>query len=155
MASPGPTIVRRVAWLVVGAAGMLGTDLRHVLDDHDIEHTDAARGDIDLEDEDAVLRAVRGHDVVANCAAWTAVDEAETHEDEAFVLNALAPRLLARAARIHDTRLLQLSTDYVFDGHAAQPYAEDAVPAPVSVYGRTKAAGEQAARAEAPDHALV
>ncbi len=134
---------------------MLGTDLRGVLDGHDLPHTDVTRGDIDLTDETAVMRAVAGHDVVVNCAAWTAVDDAEEHEAEAYTANAVVPGLLARAARAHDARLIQVSTDYVFDGRASTPYAEDAALAPRSAYGRTKGAGEWAVRAEAPQHALV
>ena len=134
---------------------MLGTDLRVVLDGHDIPHTDVTRGDLDLTDETAVTRAVAGHDVVVNCAGWTAVDDAETHEAEAYQANAVVPGLLARAVRAHGARLVQVSTDYVFDGHASAPYAENAALAPRSAYGRTKGAGEWAVRAEAPDHALV
>ena len=134
---------------------MLGTDLRAVLERHGIAHVGVDLGDLDLLDEAAVSAAVQGHDVVVNCAAWTAVDDAESHEDKAFTINAVAPALLARAARTHDARLIHLSTDYVFRGDGDQPYAEDAAPAPQSAYGRTKAAGEWAVRAEAPEHHIV
>ena len=146
-------------WLVVGSLGMLGTDVRDVLDDHAIAHTDCDKGDIDLFDPDGLAELVDGHDVVVNCAAWTAVDAAEEKEGAAFTLNAVAPGHLARAARQHDARLLQVSTDYVFDGSredsGSAPYAEDHPLGPRSAYGRTKAAGEWAVRAEAPEHALV
>jgi len=94
-------------------------------------------------------------DVVVNCAAWTAVDDAESQEAAAFDLNAVAPQLLARAAREAGARMVQISTDYVFDGQAGEPYAEDAALAPRSAYGRTKVAGEWAVRAENPDHLVV
>jgi dTDP-4-dehydrorhamnose reductase len=138
---------------------MLGTDVRAVLDEHGIAHTDCDKGDIDLFDPAALAEVVAGHEVVVNCAAFTAVDAAEESEAAAFRLNAVAPAHLARAARRHDARLLQVSTDYVFDGSAedsgSAPYAEDHPLGPRSAYGRTKAAGEWAVRAEAPEHALI
>ena len=142
-------------WLVTGAAGMLGTDVREVLDAAGIAHDDVTRADLDLLDETAVDRAVAGHDVVVNCAAWTAVDDAEEHEPEAFAANAVAPSLLALATRHHGARLVHVSTDYVFDGAATTPYDEEHPRAPRSAYGRTKAAGEWAVLSTAPRQALV
>jgi dTDP-4-dehydrorhamnose reductase len=106
---------------------------------------------LDVTDPTAVRAAVAGCDVVVNCAAWTGVDEAETHEGQAFAVNAVGPALLARACAFGGARLLQISTDYVFGGDAAEPYPEHAVPAPRTAYGRTKAAGEWAVRAELPE----
>ncbi len=143
-------------WLVTGSNGMLGTDVVDLLHSLGEEVTPATRATLDVTDADAVLGAVRSHDVVVNAAAWTAVDDAESHEPEAAAVNGDAPRLLARAAREHGARLVQVSTDYVFDGSARAPYAEDAPTAPASAYGRTKAAGERAVREELPDgHLLV
>jgi len=160
-----PTTPASRRWLVVGAAGMLGTDLLARLRtpaDTSVDEAGAradvvgvGRADLDVTDADAVLAAVRGFDVVVNCAAWTAVDDAEAHEPEAFRVNATGAANLARAAHFAGARLVQVSTDYVFDGGATAPYAEDAPLAPVSAYGRTKAAGEWAVRAEAPDHLIV
>ncbi len=143
--------MRQVTWLVAGASGMLGTDLRAVLDDRGIAWRGIDRADLDLLDAAAVEDAVSGHDVVANCAAWTAVDDAEAHEPDAFAVNAVAPANLARAAQRTGAWIVQVSTDYVFAGDAGTPYAEDAAPAPRSAYGRTKLAGEWAVRAEAPE----
>jgi dTDP-4-dehydrorhamnose reductase len=139
-----------VRWLVTGAGGMLGTDIVDRLVGLHEDVTAADRPSLDVTDPDAVDRAVAGHDVVVNAAAWTAVDAAESQEKEAAAVNATAPRLLARAARRHGARLVQVSTDYVFDGAARTPYPEDAAPSPASAYGRTKAAGEQAVRDELP-----
>ncbi len=144
-----------MGWLVTGALGMLGTDMCRVLARHDIPMTPLDRGDLDLFDEEAVGRAVAAHDVVVNCAAWTAVDDAENDEDEAHKINAVAPGVLARAAARHGRRIVQLSTDYVFDGAARSPYDEDAPTDPASAYGRTKAAGEAAVRSAAPGQHLV
>lgn len=142
-------------WLVTGAGGMLGTDVVARLEQAGHEVRAADRDDVDVTDPAAVEAAVRDVDVVVNCAAWTAVDDAETTEAPAFTLNAVAPQLLARAARAAGARIVQVSTDYVFDGAATSPYAEDAPLAPRSAYGRTKAAGEWAVRAENPDHLIV
>ena len=142
-------------WLLTGAQGLLGTDARIVLEESGMEVTAPGRVALDITDEQSVEAAVRGHDVVLNCAAWTAVDDAETRLNEAFAANAVGPRLLARAARRHGALLVQVSTDYVFDGKATRPYAETAPVGPRSAYGRTKAAGEQAVREEAPDGHLV
>jgi dTDP-4-dehydrorhamnose reductase len=136
-------------WLVAGAGGMLGQDVTAMLSGREV--TAAGRGDLDITDAAAVLAAVRGHDVVVNCAAWTAVDDAETQEGPAFAINAVGAANLARACARTGAALVHVSTDYVFAGDADQPYPEDAGLAPRSAYGRTKAAGEWAVRAELPD----
>lgn len=142
-------------WIVTGAGGMLGTDLVALLRDRGAEVTALGRQDLDVTDPVQVAEGVRDVDVVVNCAAWTAVDDAEEREAEAFTLNAVAPQLLARSARLAGARMVHVSTDYVFAGDAALPYAESAALAPRSAYGRTKAAGEWAVRVECPDHLVV
>jgi dTDP-4-dehydrorhamnose reductase len=144
-----------VKWLVTGSNGMLGTDLVDLLERAREDVTAAPRSLLDVTDPAAVDELVRGHDVVVNAAAWTAVDDAEEHESEAAAINAGAARLLARAAQRHGGRLVQVSTDYVFDGTATAAYSEDAPVAPASAYGRTKADGERAVREELPDRHLV
>ncbi|SKC36239.1 dTDP-4-dehydrorhamnose reductase [Krasilnikoviella flava] len=150
-----PTSPAGARWVVTGAGGMLGHDLLDVLRAAGADVVALDRADLDVTDAAAAAAAVQGADVVVNCAAWTAVDDAETHEPDAFRVNATGAANLARAAHAAGARLVQVSTDYVFDGSASAPYAEDAPPAPVSAYGRTKAAGEWAVRAEAPDHLIV
>lgn len=140
-------------WLLTGAKGMLGLDLQAVLTDAGVDKkqlTALARADLDVTDPDAVRRAVRGHDIVVNCAAYTAVDDAETHEARAFAVNAVGAFNVANACRETGARLVHLSTDYVFSGDAREPYAEDAPLAPLSAYGRSKAAGEWAVQAHCP-----
>ncbi|WP_418275977.1 dTDP-4-dehydrorhamnose reductase [Isoptericola jiangsuensis] len=142
-------------WLVVGAGGMLGTDLMARLAAAGIDARGLRRADLDVTDAEAAQTALAGYDVVVNATAYTAVDDAETHEAEAFAVNATGVANLARAAHAAGARFVHVSTDYVFDGGATAPYAEDAAVAPRSAYGRTKAAGEWAVRAEAPDHLVV
>lgn len=142
-------------WLVVGAGGMLGTDLVDLLVSRGSEVTALGRADLDVTDAEAARGAAAGSAVVVNCAAWTAVDDAEAREADAFAVNATGAANLARAAHAAGARFVHVSTDYVFDGEATAPYAEDAPIAPRSAYGRTKAAGEWAVRAEAPDHLVV
>lgn len=142
--------------LVTGAAGMLGTDLVTALLEADHDVTGYTRDDLDVTDPAAVADAVRGHDVVVNTAAWTAVDAAETDEGSAFVVNAVGPALLAGACAGAGARLVQVSTDYVFGAAApGAPVGADTVPAPRSAYGRTKAAGEWAVRAALPDAVVL
>lgn len=142
-------------WVVFGAAGMLGQDMVAAAEAAGHRVTALRRSDVDITSASAVLDAVAGHEVVVNCAGWTAVDDAETHEPEAFAANATGPAHLARAAAASGARLVHVSTDYVFDGVGTQPYAEDAPVDPRSAYGRTKAAGEWAVRALAPDALVV
>ena len=143
-------------WLVTGANGMFGTDLRDVLAGHGYEVTGIGTADCDIRDLDAVRAVLQeGYDVVVNAAAWTAVDAAEATEPAAFAVNAVGARNVALAAREAGARMVQISTDYVFDGVATTPYAADHPQAPCSAYGRTKAAGEWAVRLADPNSMVV
>lgn len=144
-------------WLVTGAGGMLGRDLVIALRQRGEEVAGLARGDLDIADEDAVHAALRRHQpgVVVNCAAWTGVDAAEAHEDDALLVNGRGAENVAAACAAAGARLVHVSTDYVFGGDAGQPYPEDAAPAPRTAYGRTKLAGERAVLGLLPDAAQV
>jgi dTDP-4-dehydrorhamnose reductase len=133
-------------WLVTGAGGMLGRDLVSVLEGRGAEVAALRRTDLDITDRAAVHAALWDWrpDVVVNCAAWTAVDDAEAHEADALLVNGQAVTELAAVCADQGTVLVQPSTDYVFSGQASQPYPEDSPPAPRSAYGRTKLAGEHA-----------
>jgi dTDP-4-dehydrorhamnose reductase len=102
----------------------------------------------------AILQAPKPN-VVVNCAAWTAVDDAESNEDAALAVKGHAVAGLAAACADSGASLVHMSTDYVFDGAASSPYAEGHVPAPRTAYGRTKLAGEQAVLAALPDSGYV
>ena len=138
---------------VVGAAGMLGTDLMHALSGRDA--TALTRKELDITDSEAALEVLSGFDVIINTSAYTRVDDAETDEANAHLVNAVGPHNLALAAAKHGSRLVQLSTDYVFDGTATEPYAEDAPRHPVSAYGRTKADGELLALEHNPGRTAI
>jgi dTDP-4-dehydrorhamnose reductase len=144
-------------WLVTGAAGMLGRDLTDLLRARGEAYVPLVRADLDITDPTAVAKVVgdAAPDVVVNCAAWTAVDAAEDHEEEALAVNYLGAANLAAACAKAGALLVHPSTDYVFDGHATSPYAEDAPTAPAGAYGRTKLAGERAVRATLPDASYI
>jgi len=144
-------------WLVTGAAGMLGRDMTALLTARGEEFTAMNRADLDITDDAAVTAALAAvkPDVVVNCAAWTAVDAAEEHEAEALAINGAGVANLAAACAALGAILVHPSTDYVFDGAAAAPYAEDAATAPVGAYGRTKLAGERAVRAALPGASYI
>lgn len=142
-------------WLVVGGGGLLGTDAVHLIRGRGHTVSAPARQTLDITDPDSCRRATKCADVVLNCAGWTDVDAAEGAEEAAFAANAVGAAHLSRAAREEGARMVHISTDYVFDGTAREPYPEDAPLAPCSAYGRSKAAGEWAVRAEAADFLIV
>jgi len=133
-------------WLVTGSGGQLGTELLELLTGGQDTVVGVDRGDLDVTDRTAVHQLVGEvrPDVVVNCAAYTAVDRAESDPEAAMAVNGAAPGHLASAVAAHGSRLLHVSTDYVFAGDADRPYAEDAPTSPQSVYGVTKLAGERA-----------
>ena len=144
-------------WLVTGAGGMLGTDLVATVASLGEPVTGMDRVSLDVTDAAAVADAVAccRPEVVVNCAAWTAVDDAEEAEEQALAVNAGGPANLAAACAGLGARLIQVSTDYVFAGKADRPYAEDDIPAPRTAYGRTKLAGERAVLGGLPGSGYV
>ena len=149
--------------LITGANGQLGHEMRNVLADDqrfNAVYTDVAGDDItrlDITDEAAVERMVadKGIAVIVNCVAYTAVDAAEDDESTAAKLNAHAVGILASVAKRHAARMVHVSTDYVFDGQGHVPYTENVPTCPLSAYGRTKLAGEQALVETLGDDAVI
>ena len=141
-------------WAVLGHAGMLGQDFMAALDDQDVVGFD--RAEFDITDKESVVSAINGFDLVINCAAWTAVDDAEEQESAALAINGDGPRNVAEACKMFGSKLVHISTDYVFSGDSETPYSEEAKADPKSAYGRTKLAGEIAVRNLLPhDHYIV
>ncbi|MFZ2413573.1 MAG: sugar nucleotide-binding protein, partial [Candidatus Cryosericum sp.] len=124
---------------IAGADGQLGSDVVRLLSPT-VEVTARVMDELDVTDRTALRREVEAShpDVVINCAAYTAVDRAETEQDAAYRVNVLGAHNVAQAARRVGARVVYFSTDYVFDGRATEPYDEEALTGPLSVYGRTK-----------------
>ena len=143
-------------FLITGSYGQLGRALLAEAGARGIAAEGRDVDTIDITDRAAVISWITetGPLVVINCAAYTAVDDCEDHEKEAQAVNATAVAHLADACKTSGSKLIQISTDYVFDGTAATPYREDEPVTPASAYGRTKLLGEQAART-ANDHLIV
>lgn len=132
-------------WLITGGGGMVASDLFDALQTRGEDVVALRKHDLDITDARAVTAAIRQHEpeVIVNCAAYTRVDDAETHEAVANAVNGSAVESLARAAG--DALLVQISTDFVFDGTKRTPYEINDAVRPLSAYGRSKLLGEQAA----------
>lgn len=143
--------------LVTGAGGQLGRQILDLASGGDREDRAIGVGsaELDVTDASAVAEAIEPSMIVINCAAYTAVDAAEIDIDRATAVNSDGPRNLARACAEMGARLVHVSTDYIFDGTGTRPYEPDDAPAPRSVYGRTKLAGERAVLAELPTANVV
>jgi dTDP-4-dehydrorhamnose reductase len=143
--------------LVTGAGGMLGLDLTAAARRRGHDVVALPRSELDITDPAAVADALRGHrpDVVANCAAYTDVDGAESNETAAMRVNDEGAGLLAAAAAGIGSRVLYPSSDYVFDGRKRTPYLESDLTRAISAYGRSKQAGETAVAAANPRHFIV
>jgi dTDP-4-dehydrorhamnose reductase len=142
--------------LLTGRDGQVGFELVRALAPLG-EVVPVGRADCDLADADALRALVRrvAPDVIVNPAAYTAVDRAESERDLAFAVNARAPGILGEEAARLGALVVQYSTDYVFDGAGLMPYTEDDMPAPQSVYGSSKLAGERALAETSPRHLIL
>ncbi|MGS2806210.1 dTDP-4-dehydrorhamnose reductase [Nocardia sp. MW-W600-9] len=137
--------------IVTGARGLLGREILRLAP----ASSGYGRAELDITDRAAVDAVLSPGAVLLNCAAYTAVDAAETDRDAAFAANATGPAVLAAACAAAGARLIHVSTDYVFPGTARTPYEPGDPTGPATVYGRSKLAGEQAVRELSPDAQVV
>ena len=143
--------------MVTGSTGQLGYDTSAYLRAQGAAILAADRKELDLTDAESVKAYVDAYrpDAVIHCAAYTAVDAAETERTACELVNASATRTLAEICGKLGIKLVYISTDYVFDGSGTEPHETDETPAPLNVYGRTKLAGEEAVRELCPKHFIV
>ncbi|HEY1712035.1 MAG TPA: dTDP-4-dehydrorhamnose reductase [Solirubrobacteraceae bacterium] len=144
--------------LITGGGGMLGLDVQRAAEQAGHEPIALTRAQLDITDRAAVMDAVAsaGVDAVVNCAAWTDVDGAESHAQDAAAINGTGAGNVAAAADAVGAWVVHVSTDYVFDGEKPTAYVESDPATPVSVYGRSKLDGELGVAAAAPErHTIV
>ncbi len=144
--------------LITGANGQLGNEMRlQAKANEGFAYFFTDKEELDICNEQAVMEYVTGHeiDIIVNCAAYTAVDKAEDNAVLCDLLNHLAPGYLAKAVQSRGGCLIQVSTDYVFDGTSHVPYREDQPTCPNSVYGTTKLAGEREAMKYCPNTMII
>jgi dTDP-4-dehydrorhamnose reductase len=144
--------------LVTGANSQLGNELHVIAPQFPYcQFLFVTKAELDITDFNSIIKYFKGHsvDFCINCAAYTAVDKAETDEDRAYLVNADAVAILAKICSQNNTQLIHISTDYVFDGKATQPYKETDTPNPVSVYGKSKLQGEELAMKHCPSAIII
>ncbi|MDD3688065.1 MAG: dTDP-4-dehydrorhamnose reductase [Bacteroidales bacterium] len=144
--------------LVTGSKGQLGQKIRDKAIDFtgfEFVFTDIEQVDITSESEIDSFFSANKPDILINCAAYTAVDRAEDDKENAFLVNSIAPQLLAAACKKYDSKFIHTSTDYVFDGSSTIPYTENDQVNPKSVYGLSKLGGEQKVQDILPDSIII
>jgi dTDP-4-dehydrorhamnose reductase len=144
-------------WLITGGSGQLGIAVSEELDSRGLVFTALSSSDLDITDSKVVTDfiAQNAPSVIVNCAAWTDVDGAESNEESASKVNGHGPENLAVAAAAMESRLIHVSTDYVFSGESQKPFEIDDQIDPQSAYGRTKADGEKKVLASYPKNSYV
>ena len=144
-------------WLIAGADGQLGRSLAKALKVRGIDFRPLARKELDITDLAKVIEVVTNSDadIIVNAAAYTNVEQAELEPEKAFLVNESGTRNLAIASRQNNSKFLHFSTDYVFSGQRSEPWKVDSLVNPLSVYGKSKLAGELAAQQEYHDNSII
>ena len=144
--------------LVTGANGQLGNEMRVISSAYPAYNfLFVTKEDLPIDDTEAIKKYFANHviDFCVNCAAYTAVDKAETEPEKALLINATAVGNLAKTCKQYNTQFIHISTDYVFDGTSSIPYKEDHPVAPVNMYGDTKLKGEKVAQQNNPGTIII
>jgi dTDP-4-dehydrorhamnose reductase len=143
--------------LITGAGGMLAKDAAEIFTQAGYQVTAAKKSDLDVSDEKSVEEffAKNTFDFVLHAAAYTKVDDAETNQDLAFLINTQGAKNLAKATKQQDIPIIYISTDYVFNGEKGSPYLPSDTTAPINVYGASKLAGEEFVRSINPKHYIA
>jgi dTDP-4-dehydrorhamnose reductase len=143
--------------VVIGSKGQLGNELQDLSGQYDYEFFFYDKEELDITQQDEVEKKIQElqPQFLINCAAYTAVDKAETDKEICYAINADAVGYLAKACKNNNTQFIHISTDYVFDGTAAEPYKETDKPNPQSIYGKSKLAGEQEAVNNNPEAIII
>ncbi len=143
--------------LVTGVKGQLGSEIKELSTNYHDNFTFTDRTALDITNKEAIKKIVEENhiDAIINCAAYTAVDKAESDEANAYKINYLATKNLAEIAKEKALKFIHISTDYVFDGKNYKPYEEDDTTNPNGIYGKTKLAGEKAIQKIAPKQTIM
>lgn len=147
----------RGRWLVTGTSGQLGASVAEISETFGYNGIYPSRQDMDLSKPSSIMSAMNIYrpDGVINCAAYTAVDRAESEPDLAFAINAIAPKVLAEECAKLGIPIIHVSTDYVFDGNKTESYFESDSVGPLGVYGTSKERGERGVRLSGAQHAII
>ncbi len=143
--------------LITGSKGQLGSEIKAVSKNHPYQFYFTDKESLDITNPHAIKQYIEENsiDTIINCAAYTAVDQAESDEETADKINHIAVKHMAKIAKEKNIKLIHISTDYVFDGKNHKPYTEEDNPNPTGVYGKTKLAGEEAMMKIAPRNSIV
>jgi dTDP-4-dehydrorhamnose reductase len=143
--------------LITGSHGQVGSEVTQLASKNGIQVAGLSHQELDITQYEEVLLAVEKNapDYIINCAAYTAVDKAESESETAFAVNYIGSENLAKACAYYHLSLLHISTDYVFDGTLKRPYSEIDQPAPINIYGLSKWKGEEAIRDHCPQHIIL
>ncbi len=144
--------------LVTGANSQLGNELQVIAPQFPYcQFLFVTKAELNITDFNSIIKYFRGYsiDYCINCAAYTAVDKAETENDQAFLINVDAVAILAKICSINNTQIIHISTDYVFAGTSNQPYKETDITNPVSVYGQSKLQGEELVMQHCPSAIII
>ena len=143
--------------LITGGDGQLGSEIKSISSLYTYQFFFTDRDDLDITDEISIEKFVSQNsiDIIINCGAYTAVDKAESNENDADKVNHLAPKYLAQISRDKNIKLIHISTDYVFDGKNYKPFIETDTTNPQGVYGKTKLAGEEAIKTINPKNSII